>query len=163
MLTQCTLLDMPTQTSLDIGDPRVSAVVALNPLTSSIFGRSGLQQIAVPVMMMASTDDYVAPALPEQIEPFTWLTTDHKKLVLIEKGTHFSFLDRNSQSALPFADSLMGPDPMAARAPTKALSLAFYNQHLKQQPDAEQFLNQAYLNQLPKAPFEFSIVDGSSQ
>ncbi|MEL6900111.1 MAG: alpha/beta hydrolase [Cyanobacteria bacterium J06606_4] len=159
MLTQCTLLDLPAGTLMDFADERVAAVVALNPLTSSIFGRSGLQEIEIPVMIVAGTDDYVAPALPEQIEPFDWLTTEHKKLVVMNKGTHFSFLDRNSQDALPFSDGLMGPDPTAARAPTRALSLAFFDRHLQGRAEAEQFLNQAYLDEFPKEPFEFSVVD----
>ncbi|MEL6816441.1 MAG: dienelactone hydrolase, partial [Cyanobacteria bacterium J06598_3] len=158
LLTQCTLLELPAETSTDVADARVSAVIALNPLTSSIFGMSGLQKINIPVMMMAGTDDFVAPALPEQIEPFDWLETEHKKLVVMEKGTHFSFLDRNSRSVLPFSDQLTGPDPTAAREPTRALSLAFFDRHLQQQAEAEQFLTQTYLETFPKEPFEFSVV-----
>ncbi|MEL6470414.1 MAG: alpha/beta hydrolase [Cyanobacteria bacterium J06623_4] len=159
MLTQCTLLELPAGTLMDVADERVAAVVALNPLTSSIFGRSGLQEIEIPVMIVAGTDDYVAPALPEQIEPFDWLTTEYKKLVVMNKGTHFSFLDQNAQGVLPFSDGLTGPDPTAARAPTRALSLAFFDRHLKDQPEADQFLNQTYLDEFPKEPFEFSVVD----
>ncbi|MEL6161005.1 MAG: alpha/beta hydrolase [Cyanobacteria bacterium J06554_11] len=159
LLTQCTLLELPSGTPTDIADERVSAVVALNPLTSSIFGRSGLQKIEIPVMLVAGTDDYISPALPEQIEPFNWLTTEHKKLVVMDRGTHFSFLDQNAQSALPFSDGLTGPDPTAARAPTRALSLAFFNRHLQGQADADPFLNQVYLDEFPKEPFEFSVVD----
>ncbi|MEM6598088.1 MAG: alpha/beta hydrolase [Cyanobacteria bacterium P01_C01_bin.69] len=159
MLTQCTLLELPPDTPMAVADERVAAVVALNPLTSSIFGMSGLQEIEIPVMMMAGSDDYVAPALPEQIEPFDWLTTEHKKLVVMEKGTHFSFLDRNSRSVLPFSDQLTGPDPMAAREPTRALGLSFFNRHLQRQAEAEQFLTQSYLDGFPKEPFEFSVVD----
>lgn len=159
LLTQCTLLELPADTPTDVADERVSAVIALNPLTSSIFGMSGLQKIDIPVMMMAGTNDFVAPALPEQIEPFDWLETEHKKLVVMEKGTHFSFLDRSSRSVLPFSDQLTGPDPMAAREPTRALSLAFFKRHLQQQTEAEQFLTQTYLEGFPKEPFEFSVVD----
>lgn len=159
LLTQCTLLELPADTSMPVADERVAAVVALNPLTSSIFGMSGLQKIKIPVMMMAGSDDYVAPALPEQIEPFDWLTTEHKKLVVMDKGTHFSFLDRNAQSVLPFSEQLTGPDPMAAREPTRALSLAFFNQHLQQQAEAERFLTQTYLESFPTEPFRFSVVD----
>lgn len=159
LLTQCTLLDLPEETPLAVADERVSAVVALNPLTSSIFGMGGLQKIQIPVMIMAGTNDYVAPALPEQIEPFNWLTTEHKKLVVMEGGTHFSFLDRQTQSVLPFSEGLTGPDPITAREPTRALSLAFFNRHLQNQPEAEQFLNQVYLNEFPTEPFNFSVVD----
>ncbi len=159
LFLQCTLLDLPVGTDLTVADPRVAAVIALNPVTSSIFGRSGLKAVQVPVMMMAGTNDFVAPALPEQIEPFDWLDTEHKALVVMERGTHFSFLDRESQSVLPFSQSFTGPDPLAAREPTQALSLAFFNRHLQQKNDFEQFLNQAYLNEFPTEPFQFSVVD----
>jgi len=158
LLLQCTLLELSPETSLETADSRIGAIIALNPLTSSIFGRSGLQEIDVPVMLMAGTDDYITPALPEQIEPFDWLSAPSKTLVIMEKGTHFSFLDRASRSVLPFSDGLTGPDPKQARAATQALSLSFFDQHLLSDPNAEVFLNQAYLDEWPSEPFEFSVV-----
>ena len=125
-----------------VADQRVAAGGGAEPVNQQAYLEgSGLQKIEVPVMMMAGSDDYVAPALPEQIEPFDWLTTEYKKLVIMEKGTHFSFLDRNSRSVLPFSEQLTGPDPMAAREPTRALSLAFFNRHLQQQTEAETVFN----------------------
>lgn len=158
LLLQCTLLELPADTPLTVADERVGAIISLNPLTSSIFGRSGLQKIDVPVMLMAGTNDYVTPALPEQIEPFDWLEAPSKTLVVMEKGTHFSFLDREARSVLPFSDGLTGPDPLQARGATQALSLAFFNRHLLNDAEADVFLNQAYLNAWPTDPFEFSLV-----
>ncbi|MFK8183644.1 MAG: alpha/beta hydrolase [Phormidesmis sp.] len=162
LLLQCTLLELPANTPLEVADERVGAIISLNPLTSSIFGRSGLQKIDVPVMLMAGTNDFVTPALPEQIEPFDWLEAPHKTLVVMENGTHFSFLDRETRSVLPFSDGLTGPDPLQARGATQALSLAFFNRHLLNDSEADAFLNQAYLNEWPTGPFEFSLVTESS-
>ena len=110
-------------------------------------------------MLVAGTDDYIAPALPEQIEPFSWLETEHKTLVVMEGGTHFSFLNREGMSAIPFSDSLTGPDPKQARPQMQALSLAFFNRHLQNQSEAEAFISQRYLNTFPAEPFQFSVID----
>lgn len=160
---QCTLLELPPETPLAVADARIGAVIALNPVTSKIFGMSGLQQVQIPVLVVAGTNDLVAPALPEQIEPFNWLATEEKKLVLMENGTHFSFLDRESRSVLPFSQALTGPDPMAARAPIKAMSVAFFDRYLQDQPEAEQFLSQAYINTFPTDPFQFNLVSDFSE
>ncbi|EDX86003.1 conserved hypothetical protein [Synechococcus sp. PCC 7335] len=159
MFVQCSLLQIPRNTPLEVADPRVAAVIALNPLASSIFGRSGIQQVEVPVMLVAGTDDYVAPALLEQIEPFSWLETTYKHLVIMERGTHFSFLDRENGSVVPFSDTFTGPNPQRARPQVQALSLAFFNQHLKKISEADMYLTQRYLNTFPTEPFKFTLVD----
>lgn len=161
MLLQCRILELPKETSLAVADSRVSAVIALNPLTSHIFGESGLQQIDVPVMLVAGTNDYFTPALPEQIEPFDWLTTNHRQLVVMENGTHFSFLGGSDRSVLPVPDGFIGPDPQQARPQVQAISLAFFNRYLKDQTEAEVFLHQAYLDEFPIEPFQFSLIDTS--
>lgn len=161
-LIQCRVAELPEEEPLEVADPRVAAVVAINPLTSQIFGESGLQQIQVPVMMVASTRDYFVPALPEQIEPFGWLTTEHKKLVLIEPGTHFSSLQASRDSVLPIPPGLIGADPQQSFPQIQALSLSFLNRHLKNKTDAELFLSQAYLNTFPESDFQFSLVDDYS-
>ncbi|MEL6603306.1 MAG: alpha/beta hydrolase [Cyanobacteria bacterium J06614_10] len=159
MLIQCELSDLSSSMT-EVADPRIKAVIALNPLSSHVLGQSSLQQIKIPVMIVAGENDVFTPAVPEQIEPFSWLTTRNKKLVLIEQGTHFSLLgNASSQRILPLPSDAIGPDPHEARPQIQALSLAFFNQHIKGQPDAEAFLNQLYLNEFPTEPFRFSIID----
>lgn len=158
MFVQCSLLQVPKDTSLEVADPRVSAIIALNPLSSAIFGPSGLENISIPVMLVAGTEDYIAPAIPEQIEPFTRLKTTDKTLVVMEGGTHFSFLNPDSDGAIPFTGNFTGPDPEKSRPQIQALSLAFFNRHLKNQPEAEAFISQRYLNTFPTTPFQFSLV-----
>ena len=89
LLLQCRALKLPSK-EYNLRDQRVKAAIAINPITSSIFGEAGLSQIQVPVMIVSSSADKVAPALSEQILPFTWLTTPEKYLVLLQGGTHFS-------------------------------------------------------------------------
>ncbi|NJL46660.1 MAG: alpha/beta hydrolase [Leptolyngbyaceae cyanobacterium SM2_5_2] len=71
-------------------DTRVGAIFIMNPIGSVLFGESGYGQIQIPVMMVGSTADTIAPVFPEQIRPFTWLTTPERYLLLLNQGTHFS-------------------------------------------------------------------------
>ena len=77
VLLQCQAVNLrsPGVDSLDFSDSRIRAVIAINPMTSLIFGPESMAQIEVPVLMMTASGDTVAPALPEQVIPFTWLTS----------------------------------------------------------------------------------------
>ncbi|MEL7052135.1 MAG: alpha/beta hydrolase [Cyanobacteria bacterium J06588_5] len=158
MLIQCEISDLSNEAITVTADSRIKAVVALNPLASHILGESGLEQIDIPVMIVAGENDAFTPAVPEQIEPFNWLTTEEKTLVLIEQGTHFSLLDGSTPGVLPIPQNTIGPTPQQAQPQMKALSLSFFNQHLKDWPEAEIFLSQAYLSQFPTEPFAFNII-----
>ena len=157
MLIQCRFDELPEDVSLTVQDDRVQAVIAINPLTSHLFGAEGMATLTVPTMLVAGTDDYFVPALPEQIEPFQGLTMAEKYLVVVENGTHFTPLDASEQ-VLPVPDFLIGPDPTSAQPALKALTLAFFNRHLSELTDYSAFLTQTYLNQLASAPFQFNIV-----
>ncbi|MFM9158588.1 MAG: alpha/beta hydrolase family protein, partial [Dolichospermum sp.] len=85
LLSQCQALELQNQSTqaYNLQDQRVKAAIAVNPITSSIFGQSGLSQIHTPIMIIGSSEDTVAPALYEQILPFSWLTYPHKYLVML--------------------------------------------------------------------------------
>ena len=53
LLVQCELPELSTA-NYSLQDHRIQAVLAINPLTSSIFGQSGLSQIQVPSMLICS-------------------------------------------------------------------------------------------------------------
>jgi predicted dienelactone hydrolase len=156
VMLQCRATDLPLANS-NLQDPRVKAVLAINPVTSTIFGQEGLSQIQVPLMMVAGTEDYFTPPVPEQILPFTWLTTPNKYLVLTAGGTHFSFLGGEGQEALPSSE-LIGPDPALARPSMDALSTAFFKTHLANQPEYRPYLNQSYVSSISQSPFALSLV-----
>jgi predicted dienelactone hydrolase len=159
LLLQCRATELPFA-SRTLQDERIKAVIALNPLSSAIFGKLGLSQVQRPLMVVAGSDDVFAPAIPEQIVPFTWLTTTNKYLVPVESGTHFSFIgEENQQGALPIPPELIGPNPELARAPLKALSTAFFKIYLTEQPEYRPYLSHAYLQQISQDPYQFTIVD----
>lgn len=130
MLIQCRITELPPDISLAVADDRVKAVLAMNPLTSHIFGEAGLQAIDSPVMLLASSNDFLTPALLEQIQPFTWLETDDKTFVVVENATHFSPLDVDGAGVLPVPQSLVGPDAAQAHRALSAISRAFFDLHV---------------------------------
>jgi predicted dienelactone hydrolase len=141
-------------------DDRVKAVFAINPLDSTVFGRQGLSQIHVPLMMLAGTNDYFAPPFSEQIYPFTWLTTPHKYLVVMTNGTHFSTLGGTGRGgALPVPQELVGPDAALAHPSIGALSTAFFKAYLTDRPEYLPYLSQSYVQSLIQTPFSYSIID----
>ncbi|HSM81864.1 MAG TPA: alpha/beta hydrolase, partial [Nodosilinea sp.] len=159
LLVQCDLLRTPTALPASLRDERVTGAIAVNPLTSHIFGAAGLSQVAIPVMVVAGSEDYFTPALPEQIEPFQWLASPQKHLVVIQAGTHFSFLDGNaSGGALPLPAGFLGPEASAAHPYLKGLSVAFFDHYQRGQSPAAAYLSQTYLDGLDQALFQALIV-----
>ena len=160
LLVQCEISRL-TPTNYDLRDQRVKAVIAINPLTSSVFGETGLSQIKIPIMFVAGSGDIFTPALLEQIVPFTWLTTPNKYLVVIENASHFSLLGgrQEDNSALPpFPRELVGPDPTLARPYLNALSVAFFKTYLNNQQEFQPLLSANYARTISQLPFNLSLI-----
>ena len=159
LLLQCRALELP-RTQYNLHDPRVKAAIAINPITSSVFGSAGLSQIRVPVMIVSSSADKVAPTLSEQILPFTWLTTPEKYLVLLEGATHFSAIGQSNPATDPLAipSQVIGPDPTIARLYLKTLSVAFFQTYVAQAPQYRPYLSANYAQAISRAPIKLSIV-----
>lgn len=126
-LLQCRLLQLP-HIPAQLADPRVKAVIALQPVAGAVFGPAGLAPVRVPVLLVAASQDWVTPALPEQIEPFTGLTVPQRYLAVLVGATHFS--GRTERQPNPFPPEWVGPEPDLARSYLQRLSLAFMDTHL---------------------------------
>jgi len=142
LLLQCRLLESPRIT-INFQDSRIKAIVAINPLTSLIFGEQNLQKITIPTMFIAGTSDPITPAFPEQIIPFTWLGSTEKYLMILEKGTHFSTLAQ-VEGNVNFPQQTVGPDPAIAHEYLKVISLAFFNSYLRNKPQYKYYLTSRY-------------------
>lgn len=167
MLLQCTALQAPEQFDLPLRDQRVKAVMALNPVASSLFGPTGFSQIAIPVLLVAGSEDPIAPALLEQIQPFTWLNQpadtaptdlDHY-LVLIEGGSHvYDPIDFEGAN-VALAGELVNADIPLAYDYLKALSLGFMQTEIAQDPAYRGALSTAYIDKLSQPPLPLYIAD----
>ncbi|WJI25510.1 alpha/beta hydrolase [Thermosynechococcus sp. B1] len=144
LLLQCQAQALPPKV-YSLQDPRVQAVIAVNPITSAVFSPESLRQLKIPVMFVAASDDTIAPAVEEQIYPFTWLTTPDRYLVLIDDATHFSTIGEAGQNepVLPVPQSLVGAMPPRSRTYLRGLSLAFLRLHLLGDEQARQWLTPA--------------------
>ncbi len=160
ILLQCRATDLPLQ-NYSLQDDRIKAVIAVNPIDSTIFGQSGLSQIQVPVMLVGGSQDIIAPTVPEQIRPFTWLTTKDKYLALIENATHFSTIanvENGGGGVLPVPSGLIGPTPPIARSYLDALSVAFMETHLANRSEYRSYLTPAYAKFISQAPLNLSLI-----
>ncbi|MEM6835381.1 MAG: alpha/beta fold hydrolase [Cyanobacteria bacterium P01_C01_bin.120] len=154
LLLQCQAATVAAETPV-LRDDRVQAVLTVNPVGSEIFGPAGFGAIEIPTLILAATADTVAPALPEQIEPFTWLQTEHRYLVLTSSATHFSVIDWNAESApsVPVPVALLGSNPELAQDYLQILALAFMQRHLRQDERYDAALTAEFLqNSVARSP-----------
>ncbi len=125
LLLQCRALQLnPWPTANP--DPRIRAVIAINPAIGGILGAEGLASLAVPVMLIGSGADWVTPVLPEQIQPFAGLRGRYHYLVILPTAQHTDGLDEARQ----LTPQRLPPLPLALAH----LSREFFRSHLF--PDA---------------------------
>jgi predicted dienelactone hydrolase len=154
-LAKCTLNQLH-QSQSQLRDPRVKAVIAINPM-AKIFGSKGMSEIKTPTMIVAGSNDLIMPPVAEQIEPFSWLKEKEKYLVVVKPATHFSFL-QESLGVLPVPEDVVGPRPIYAYPALKTLSTAFFEVYLAQQPKYQTYLQRDRITQLNNDVFKLSIM-----
>ncbi len=159
LLLQCRTLELP-RTQYNLQDKRIKAAIAINPITSSVFGQNGLSQIQIPVTIVSSSADKVAPTLPEQILPFTWITAKNKYFLLFGDGTHFSAADTSDPDTepLPIPESVIGPEPSLARRYLKAWSVAFFETYVTDSQEYHPYLSADYAQVISQPPLTLSLV-----
>jgi predicted dienelactone hydrolase len=159
LLLQCRVLEL-TKTTPDLRDDRVKVVLSINSLGSSLLGENGYNQLNVPVMLVASGADTVTPALTEQIRPFTWLTTPHRYLLLLQNGTHFSAIDVPSSDRVTVSlpPQMVGPNPAIAHRYLEAITVAFFGTYLNNAPQFSPYLSAAYARRISQPELPLSLV-----
>ncbi len=159
VLLQCDLMGATTPLP-NLRDQRIQAGIAINPIGGAIFADSGFQAIEIPLLVLAGSQDFVAPPLLEQFQPFAWLSSAQKYLVLLNGGTHLSTMGdlppENSPNALP--PFVVGQVPGIARNQLQAISVAFMETYIKKQASYQAYLTPAYLAQLSQPQMNASIT-----
>lgn len=160
LLLQCRALELP-QKPYELADPRVAAILAVNPIDSAVFGPESLRQIQIPTMIVSGDADTVAPAVPEQIVPFSWLQSPDRYLVLIDRASHFSTLAESAGGSdpLPIPPEIVGPSPALARRYINGLSVAFFRSYLTNQAASRSYLTSAYVQTASQSPLKLSLVN----
>jgi predicted dienelactone hydrolase len=163
LLLQCQVQQLP-QKNYALQDSRVKAAIAVNPIGATVFGPEGFRAINKPLMMISSSADAIALPLPEQIEPFTWLSNIEKRLILVNGATHFSTIDEVQPTEKVFVtpQELIGRTPDVARLYMRALGLAFFQTYVKQQPKTSVFLTPASIQSQSLQPLALRGVTSLS-
>jgi predicted dienelactone hydrolase len=143
-----------------LADPRVRSIFVMNPIGSVLFGPSGYGQIQVPVMVVAGAADTIAPAFPEQIKPFTWLTTPDRYLLQLNPGTHFSVIgDINAPgSPITIPSEIVGPRPDLAQSYMQVLGLAYFKLTLAQDERFRPVVQAAFVEALSGEAYPLSLT-----
>lgn len=165
LLLQCRALDLSFPT-YQFKEPRIKSVLAKNPVNSTIFGQTGLEQLQIPVMIIGGNYDPATPFVLEQVRAFTWLKTPNKYLGLLEGQAHvnFSQLDAGITQVLDAIPTLTLPETDLLDSYQKAMIVAFFEVHTANNAQFRPFLTAAYGEYLSKdQPFRFSLLDSASQ
>lgn len=159
LLLQCVALGLPNQT-YKLGDPRIKAVIAVNPVTSHVLGKPALSKITAPIALVASSDDTFAPAVAEQIVPFTWLTAPNRYLVLLNRAGHTAVTAITSSDRLSpeISSVLAGSSAIASQEYLKLLSVAFFKNHLLQEAGYAEYLTTAYFANISTPSAQVSLL-----
>lgn len=158
LLLQCRALEVEAPTD-NLRDERITSVIAINPITSGVFGPEGMSKLQVPTLIVAGTEDIFAPAVAEQVRSFAGLTGPDKYLVVTQRGTHFSFIGTEEEDGvLPVPPELIGPDPKLAQPYMQALSTAFFKSYIRDEPEFIAYLSESYLESSAGEPFSFALV-----
>ncbi len=163
LLLQCQALQLPGKVNAkeyNLRDERVKAAIAINPITSSVFGEAGLKEIHIPVMIVGSSNDTIAPALYEQILPFSWISNSQKYLVMLVRGTHFSVIgeSKGSSEQVALPSQIIGDNPAQARRYINVLSLPFFETYVTGTSKYIPYLNAAYVKTISSQPVGLSLV-----
>ena len=162
MLLQCRASFLPP-IDFDQRDSRIKAVIAANPVTSTVLGPESMGKIDIPTMMLGGSKDIAAPFIMEQAHPFLWLKTKHKYLGVMAGGTHGYEINRgqtdNSNSSGLFAN----PQPELRRSYLKAMSLAFFESYVGDsqgdRPNYQVYLSPAYARYISDEKLPLYLIE----
>ena len=126
---QCFAKSLPKD-RYQLRDPRVKGAIAFSPVTSLLFGETGISKVAVPTLITAASADKTAPALTEQIVSFDKMPSP-KWLVGVVGATHLSVKDPSTtidQAGQPdtlySGGEIVGEQAVDVRNYVKAIALA---------------------------------------
>jgi predicted dienelactone hydrolase len=159
LLLQCRAEEL-VPPAVDLRDERVLAVMGINPIGSVVLGQAGFSGIDIPVMLVSGNADTIAPALLEQIRPFTWLNTPNKYLLMIRGSTHFSTIGTSATGSevVTLPPEIIGPSPALARGYIDATSTAFFQVHLARNADYLRYLGAAYAERISEPALPLNLV-----
>lgn len=157
---QCAGANLP-HSHLRLRDERVSRAIALNPLTSHLFGEDGLNRINIPTLIFSSSKDAITPTLTNQLKPFAQLSGE-KYLLTAIGATHMSVTDsRNVNTPVgqnTLVPELIGRNAEPVRSWIRGTTLAFIKQETSQARQYQPFLTPQYAQFLSTPNLSFRLT-----
>jgi len=155
---QCRASELPSS-GYTLADPRIKAAIALNPVSGSVFDPDGISKIQVPMMIIGGSEDFVTPAIPEQIHPYFWLKSSRRYLGIMKPAGHQSFYPQSATNPPnTLGKLLIGPDPVLGSEYVKAISLAMMQTYVARRSNYQTYLAAAYAKYLTRSPLSFDLV-----
>ncbi len=155
VLLQCRASNLPPG-QYNLQDTRIKAVMALNPVTSSILGVESLEQIKIPTLMLGGSADYIAPFIQEQAHPFLWLTAADKYLATVVNSSHFSTLSQGNIAEMSNFSS--GENTDLGKKYLKTLSLAFLETHTRNRLEYQSYLTAGYAAKISNPELPLHLI-----
>ncbi|MEC4817461.1 MAG: alpha/beta hydrolase [Scytonema sp. PMC 1069.18] len=163
---QCFAQSLPEK-RYQLRDSRIKQAIALNPTSSLMFGKNGLEKIQVPTLILASSADEVTPALTEQIVGFDKIPSP-KWLIGIVGATHGSVKDpiataqreeKETKEPSHFGGlEVVGKQATDIRRYMQAVTLAFANQMTSEADEYKIFLSPEYAQYASTKSFPIRLV-----
>jgi predicted dienelactone hydrolase len=162
-VVQCVAQELPEKT-YQLRDGRVKQAIALNPISSLMFGDSGLAKIQIPTLVFASSADKTTPALTEQVLGFAKIRSP-KWLVGVIGASHLSVKDPDftvDQSYIPdtpiLSREITGEQAKDVRKFLCTITLAMAAQLTPEASQYAPFLTSEYAQIASTRLFPFRIV-----
>ena len=142
----------------NLKDNRIKSAIALNPLVGELFGETGLTNIEIPTLILASGDDAITPSIHNQLRPFDKLTTE-KYLIVALGATHLSATDDRYTDDNNITNELIGDDAENLKEMMKGVSLAFITQFNTTENTYEAFLAADYVQSLSNNQIQLRFTE----
>ncbi|MEM9165153.1 MAG: alpha/beta fold hydrolase, partial [Cyanobacteria bacterium P01_F01_bin.4] len=160
MLLQCRALDLPRQAHA-LYDPRVKAVITLDPIGSYVFGERGIAHVKIPVLVTTGSEDKTAPMALEPIQLFPWFTTEDSYLAVIRGKSHVHNMGKLLAALklkLTHETPVFKVHPPIIDSYLDGLSLSFFEAFLNHNPAAAALLTPAYARQISRSPYDLYLI-----
>ncbi len=161
LFLQCRALELP-QKIYNLRDERIKSVLVMDPVNRSIFGRSGLSHINIPILWVAGSEDQLTPVVIEQVYPFTWLPVKDKYFMLTKGAKHLDFNVTAIQDVQSVDDDSLNQLVTASSPVIKsyinALGLAFFQMYVRNDSNYLNYLRSSYALAISEEPYTLGFL-----
>jgi predicted dienelactone hydrolase len=153
---QCRALEI-SQKPLNLQDSRIKAIYLFVPFSNSLFSKTEMSKVNLPVMWQAAAEDIITPLPSEQVSAYN-------KLVVADKFLSVSTGLPHAWVLLPLMQGLTGREiskeeaAAIARNYQNLLALSFFKLYVDGDETYRAYLQPAYIKTLSKNPYTLSLV-----